>query len=58
MDHPRHERASEHQVAGKADRPGPYHETALLQIMDLGENTAESRGPMVEGQTAKAEGEH
>ncbi len=26
-------------------RPGPYHETALLQIMDLGENNDEGRGP-------------
>ena len=32
-------------------RPGPYHETALLQIMDLGEN-------MAEGLTVKMEGEH
>ncbi len=30
-------------------RPGPYHETALLQIMDLGENVVESRGSKVEG---------
>jgi ATP-binding cassette, subfamily B, bacterial len=39
-----------------AHRPGPYHETALLQIMDLGENKAEGRESSDEGQTAKAEG--
>jgi ABC-type glutathione transport system ATPase component len=32
-------------------RPGPYHETALLQIMDLGENTDERREARGEGQS-------
>jgi ATP-binding cassette subfamily B protein len=39
-------------------RPGPYHETALLQIMDLGEHTVEGRRARDKGQGAKAGGEH